>query len=196
MKINNLSLLTWACALLFVFGLAGCDSSSNETAEDDVTTEETLSEEDENESLPSPRRKVSGDIDGVMVTLDYGSPAVRGRVIFGDLEPWGEVWRAGANATTSVEFSESVTINGVAFAPGKYGIFMIPNESGDWVVIFNAEWDGWGAYSYDAAKDIVRVNVTPQMVDEVSERLSYRVEGGAIHFAWDKVRLSIPVSRN
>lgn len=203
MKISKLSVFAFASIFAFSAFLISCGGdSSNETTEtemveeemmEDEMMEETMTEED-NESLPSPRRQVSGQIGNATVTVDYGSPAVKGRTIFGDLEPYGEVWRAGANASTNVEFSTDVTINGQTVAAGKYGVFLKPAEEGDWTFILNSVWDGWGAYDYAETNDVLRVNVTPQWSDTVQERLMYAVEDGAIKFAWDKVTLSIPIN--
>lgn len=196
MKISKLSVFALATIIAFSAFLISCggDSATDTTEVEEEVMEEMPSDEPDNESLPSPRRQVSGQLGNATVTIDYGSPAVKGRTIFGDLEPYGEVWRAGANATTNVEFSTDVTINGQTVAAGKYGVFLIPAESGDWTFILNSVWDGWGAYDYAEANDVVRVNVTPQWSETVQERLMYAVDGGTIKFAWDKVTLSFPVN--
>ena len=103
------------------------------------------------------------------------------------------VWRAGANENTTVSFDKDVKVNGKSLAAGKYGFFIIPNESGDWVAIFNKKNDGWGAYSYTEAEDALRVNVTPDFDSEVQEQLMYAVDNSGIVFAWDKARLHLTV---
>jgi hypothetical protein len=193
MKLNKLTL--FGAVAVFCFGLmfTSCSSGSDESETETEETEMETSADDENENLPSPRRQAHGMIASVHATVDYGSPAVRGREVWGALEPWGEVWRAGANATTSVTFDADVVINGQTVAAGKYGVFMIPNEGADWVVILNTAAEGWGAYDYNQENDVVRVSVSPEWTDEVAERLMYAVENGGIRFGWDKVRLFVPV---
>jgi len=85
----------------------------------------------------SPAEKAEGKIDDVKVKIEYGSPRVKGRTIFGDLVPFGQVWRAGANKNTTVEFSENVKVGGQDLAKGKYGFFILPEESGIWTVNIN-----------------------------------------------------------
>ena len=141
----------------------------------------------------SPRRQATGSINGTAVSIDYGAPSVKGRKIWGGLEKYGAVWRAGANENTTVAFDKDVKVGGKSLAAGKYGFFIIPNETGDWVVIFSKKNDAWGAYSYSEAEDALRVSVAPGMVDEVQEELMYAVDGTGILFGWEKVRLNIPV---
>ncbi len=142
----------------------------------------------------SPREQVKGTIDGIAIAIDYGAPSVKGRTVWGGLEKYGKVWRAGANENTTISFDKNVTINGKDLPAGKYGFFIIPNEKGDWTVIFNKKNDKWGAYSYKQKEDALRVDVTPKFVDDVHEQLNYSVGENAINFAWEKVRLAIPVS--
>lgn len=139
----------------------------------------------------SPRQKATGEIDGVSITVDYGSPYVKGRTIWGGLEKYGEVWRAGANEATSVEFSKDVAINGKELAAGKYAIFIIPNEKEEWVVIFNKGWDAWGT-EYSEDKDVLRISVKPEWSDEVTESLTYSVDK-TLNFAWEKAGINLKV---
>jgi len=141
----------------------------------------------------SPRKEAKGMIDKVNVTVDYGSPSVKGRTIWGSLEQYGKVWRAGANENTRVTFDKAVKIGDTNVKAGTYGFFIIPNESSDWVVIFSSKNDAWGAYSYAEADDVVRVNIKPSFVDDNQESLQYSVGRKSIDFAWAKARLSIPI---
>ena len=144
----------------------------------------------------SPRKNATGTINNVNVTIDYGSPSVKGRTIWGGLEKYDKVWRAGANENTTVAFDNDVVIDGKALKSGKYGFFIIPKKDGDWVVIFNTKNDAWGAYSYKESQDALRVSVTPEFVNDNQEALAYSVDKDAINFAWAKARLSIPVKTN
>jgi len=143
----------------------------------------------------SPRLQAEGKIQGVTVAVDYGAPSVRERTIWGGLEKYGKVWRAGANENTTVSFDQDVKIDGKALKAGKYGFFIIPNESGDWVVIFNSKNDAWGSGSYKEEEDVLRVNIKPSFVDENQEQLKYDVSSKSIDFAWEKARLTITVSK-
>ena len=139
----------------------------------------------------SPRLQAEGTINGVNIAVDYGAPSVKGRTVWGGLEKYGKVWRAGANENTTVAFDKNISINNTTVSAGKYGFFIIPNESGDWTVILNEKNDGWGAYSYNEEEDVLRVKITPVFVDENQEQLKYSVEENNIQFAWEKVRLHI-----
>ena len=143
----------------------------------------------------SPREQAKGVIAKVNIEIDYGSPSVKGRKVWGGLESYGKVWRAGANQNTTVTFDQDVKVAGKALPAGKYGFFIIPNENEEWVVIFNKKNADWGAFSYDVAEDALRVKVKPEFVSENQEALSYAVERSAITFAWEFARLKIPVSK-
>ncbi|MTI19792.1 DUF2911 domain-containing protein, partial [Fulvivirga sp. RKSG066] len=182
-----------------------CDSPKKESeaeAEDTTMvaedTESEAKEEKDDAPIASPRMKAEGTVGTATVKIDYGSPAVKDRKIWGGLEEYGVVWRAGANETTAIAFSEDVTIDGNKVPAGKYGIYMIPRENEPWTLIINKDWDreehgAWGAYNYNEENDIARVEVSPEWVDENQERLTYSVEDGSIKFAWEKARISVPV---
>ena len=142
----------------------------------------------------SPRNQATGQVGDVAVSIDYGAPSVKERVIWGGLEKYGKVWRAGANENTTIAFDKDVKIGETTVPAGKYGFFIIPNEDEDWVVIFNKKNDGWGAYSYDKEDDIVRLTVIRKFVDENQELLMYEVSEKGINFSWEKARFSIPVN--
>jgi len=142
----------------------------------------------------SPRKQSDGKIGGVNISIDYGSPYVKNRVIWGKLVKYDKVWRAGANENTIISFDKDVTINGNKLPAGKYGLFMIPKENGDWTVIFNSKSDAWGHFSYKDKEDVLRVHIKPEFVSKNQESLSYTVNEKTIDFSWEKTRLSIPVS--
>ncbi|MDH5379397.1 MAG: DUF2911 domain-containing protein [Cyclobacteriaceae bacterium] len=172
--------------------------SSNENTETDSVAVEVVEEEEEVKVPASPRAEATGEVSGISITIDYGSPSVKGRTIWGVKEEYGKVWRAGANETTSINFSGDVLVGGEAVAAGKYGFFIIPNEEGDWVAILSTQWSQedhgiWGAMGYNEENDIVRINIMPTWADEIQERLEYSVSDNAINFAWEKARLSIPI---
>jgi hypothetical protein len=89
------------------------------------------------------------------ITVTYHRPAVRKRAIWGEVVPYGQVWRAGANENTVVSFSTPVTVGGQTLQAGDYGLHMIPAK-GEWTVIFSRDASAWGSFFYDQAKDAVR----------------------------------------
>ena len=142
---------------------------------------------------PSPAATATGKIGTTDVTVKYSSPGVKGRRIFGGLEQYGKVWRAGANEATTVEFSKAVTVEGKALPAGKYGFFVIPAESGPWTVIFNQVANQWGAFKYDEKQDALRVMVTPRKTAAVTERLAYEVVPTGLVLRWENVELPVAI---
>ena len=106
----------------------------------------------------SPRLEAKGAVNGTQIVIDYGAPSVKGRTVWGGLEKYGQVWRAGANENTTVSFDKDVKLNGKTIAAGKYGFLLSQMKVGEWVAIFNKKNDAWGAYSYAEAEDAARVN--------------------------------------
>ena len=149
----------------------------------------------QNLELPrvSPKAAVSYTIGYTKIDITYGAPAVNGRVIWGNVVPYGQVWRAGANEATTVSFSTDVNLEGQSIKAGKYSLFLIP-DSTEWTVILNKKWDQWGAYSYDESQDEVRFTVEPKMNEGMQERLLYaihdmKMDMGYIKLSWEKMRL-------
>ena len=187
-------------SIILFFSACSADQKKTELNNDEDLEKEELKTESEEAAKPlSPRMEAKGKIGEVNITIDYGSPSVRNRKIWGGLEEYGKVWRAGANETTNIEFDKDVMVGNTAIAAGKYGFFIIPNKEGDWVIIFNTQWSQeehgmWGAYNYDESHDVARSNISPVWGDELTERLEYKIENQSIKFRWEKVSLSIPVS--
>jgi hypothetical protein len=148
---------------------------------------------------PSPGAKITQTVGLTDISVEYSSPGVKGRVIWGKgkVVPYGEVWRAGANATTKVTFSKPVTIGTTSVPAGSYAYFVIPNEQGPWTVILNTDYAQGGAFAYTKDKDVVRVDVTPEAIPS-RERLVYVVSNftndtASLDLEWEKVRLSLPI---
>lgn len=139
----------------------------------------------------SPPDSSIGKIGQATITINYCSPSVKGRKIWGGLVPYNKVWRAGANEATTFETDKTIHIEGQLLPPGKYGFFLIPRED-KWVVIFNRIYDQWGAYDYDKSADILRVEVTPKKLSELNERLVYKITATGFSLLWDN--LEVPVS--
>ncbi|OLY91288.1 Protein of unknown function [Cnuella takakiae] len=141
--------------------------------------------------VASPAQKVSGKAGAADITINYGSPAVKGRTIWGDLVPYDKVWRAGANEATTIETSKDITVEGKTLPAGKYAFFTIPGKD-KWTVIFNKEAKQWGAYSYKEAQDALRVQVTPRKAASFNERLAYVVNKDGFAMRW--ADLEVPVT--
>jgi hypothetical protein len=145
----------------------------------------------------SPFAKAQQTVGLTEITVDYSSPGVRGRKIFGALVPWGEVWRAGANGSTKVTFSRDVSIGGTAVPAGSYAFFVIPNQKGNWTVILSKDTQQFGAFSYKKDQDLLRIDVKPQAIAD-RERLAYSFPDFATDTAtlaldWEKVRIAVPI---
>ena len=145
---------------------------------------------------PSPKASVSQTAGFTTVTVNYSSPGVKGRPVWGTLVPYGKVWRSGANEATSVELSTDVTVEGKSLAAGKYALFTIPGE-GKWTVIFNRTQQ-WGAFDYKEADDALRVEATPRAAP-LRERLAYLFEdttdnGTTLVLAWEKVEVPVRIA--
>ena len=140
----------------------------------------------------SPPQTAEGMIGETNINIAYNAPSVRGRVVFGELEKFGKVWRAGANEATTIEFSNDVKINGEKLKAGKYAFFTTPMEKGDWPIVFNSEPDQWGVYKLDASKNVLETTATVTEIEPV-EMLKYSISKGMIHLEWSTTRISFKV---
>jgi hypothetical protein len=128
------------------------------------------------------------------VSVDYGQPSKRGRVVFGGLEPYGQVWRTGANEATVITFKKDGTFGGKPVKAGKYTLYSIPREK-EWEIILNSKLDQWGAYDYEKIKssDVVHVTVPSGSTKEVVEKFTITVKQEAMVLEWDQTRVSVPI---
>lgn len=143
--------------------------------------------------LASPRDSVTGHIGNITVSINYGSPAVKDRVIWGRLVPYGQVWRAGANEATRIKFDKTVSVSGKSIPPGEYSFFVIPDQK-QWILIFNSVAYQWGAFEYSAKEDIVRVTVIPETVNQKTEHLRYQFKNNKLYLEWDLLSVPIPIT--
>ena len=130
------------------------------------------------------------------ITIDYHRPLVAGRKIFGGLQAYGQVWRAGANDNTTIEVSDPVSIEGRPLPKGVYGVHMIPGPA-SWIVIFSKNSTSWGSFTYDEAEDALRVTVKPLAIDN-HEALSYDFDDPTptsvvITMRWEKVAVPFKI---
>lgn len=131
------------------------------------------------------------------VKINYHSPAVRKRVIWGGLVPYDEVWVTGAHDATTFEIAKPFIIGGKEIPAGKYALFTIPGKK-EWTVIINQKWQQHLASEYDQKEDLVRIKVNPKSHPH-TERLQYFIEGGnkndgKIAIVWEKLRIEFPVT--
>lgn len=134
----------------------------------------------------SPAATAENTVDGVKIIIQYHSPQVKGRIIWGGLEPYDKVWRTGADEATTIEVSENVKINGHKVPKGKYSLFTIPKKGDFWTVIINKVADQWGAYNYDQKEDLFRFDVPVGRTLDLNESLLFEVkDDGEVVFAWE-----------
>ena len=140
----------------------------------------------------SPATTATGKINGATININYSSPSVKGRVIWGELVPFGKVWRAGANEATTFETDKEISIEGQKLPAGKYSFFVIPNEK-ECVLIFNKEAKQWGAYKYKESEDQLRVTVKQKMADSNAESLVYAINKNSVVLSWEKWNIPFSV---
>jgi len=144
----------------------------------------------------SPKATVAQTVGTTEVSIAYCRPGVKGRTIWGDLVPYDQVWRTGANEATTITFGDEVMVGGTKLAAGTYGLFTIPGK-GEWTFVLNKGAKLWGAYEYNAADDVVRVKASPSPAP-FTERMTFtfanvETESADIVLAWEKVQVSFPV---
>lgn len=145
---------------------------------------------------PSPAATASGNVKDVKITIEYSSPGVKGRKIWGELVPYDKVWRAGANEATLITIDKDVQVEGKALPAGKYSLYAIPGQT-EWTIIINSATGQWGinhdgTTTEDPAKDVLRVIVKPVNCPEFNERLIYMVDANGFSLFWEN--LKVPVS--
>jgi hypothetical protein len=129
------------------------------------------------------------------VTVTYGRPYKKGRVIFGELEKYGKVWRVGANEATQITFNQDVKFGGEGVKAGTYTLFAIP-EAEEWTIILNSQLGQWGAYSYDKNKDkdVAKVKVKVKKLSDVVEQLTIKPDANSLTISWDQTQVAVPLS--
>jgi len=145
----------------------------------------------------SPRQTVEQQFSVTKISIEYGRPAVKGRKIFGELVPFGQVWRAGANEATRITFGQEVLFGGQKVKKGTYALYVVPQEK-EWKIILNRGVNNWGAYTYDAKEDVATTTVPVKMMNEKMERFTINFEDITdeklnLVFEWDKTRADVPV---
>ena len=146
---------------------------------------------------PSQAASVSQTVGLTEITISYHRPRVQGRKVWGELVPYGEVWRAGANENTTIEFSTAVEVDGHPLAAGRYGFHTLPT-AGAWQVIFSSVDSNWGSFAYDAREDVLRVEVKPEAAP-FEEALAFTFDDATarettVALRWEKLRVPFKVT--
>ena len=177
---------------LFIFVLCFVVfSCSNPSSQSSAEEEEIASPAKER---ASPLKSGTGIIGEKSIAIEYGSPSVNGRDIWGDLVPYGEVWRTGANEATNITFHDDVLVEGEMLKAGRYSLFTIPRENQDWTVILNSDWDlEHGHVQYNEENDGLRVEVSPSWQDNSQEELSIKAVENGIEIRWEKLNLLVDI---
>lgn len=150
---------------------------------------------------PSPASKIEQVIGLSKVTIDYSRPSARGRAVFGDLVPYGEVWRTGANASTDITFSDDVMLNGNNVPAGTYALYSIPNEN-EWTIIIYKNTELWGSGGYDQADDVVRFTAKAMKVSNKYETFTMAFsdlsdnKSAMLNIMWENTMVAFKVETN
>lgn len=140
----------------------------------------------------SPAATATGQINGATISINYSSPSVKGRVIWGELVPFNKIWRAGANAATTIETDKDLTIEGSKLPAGKYAFFVIPSQK-ECVLIFNKVAKQSGTYNYNEKEDQLRVTVKQKATESSTESLVYTINKNDIVLSWEKWNIPFSV---
>lgn len=147
------------------------------------------------QTKPSPPETATGTIAGAEIKVNYSSPAVKGRKIWGGLVPYDKVWRTGANEATIFETSKDITIDGKTLKAGKYSLYTKPGEK-EWQVIFNSQTGQWGinhdgSTTDDASKDVLVATAKPMKSKMMNERFKIEINKKGMVLLWEN--LAVPV---
>ncbi|PYO75105.1 MAG: DUF2911 domain-containing protein [Gemmatimonadetes bacterium] len=145
----------------------------------------------------SPADSVRANVAGAALSVRYSRPSARGRVIFGNVVPWDQVWRTGANEATVFETSSDLVVGGTTLPAGKYTLWTIPGRAA-WKLIINRNTGQWGT-AYDAKYDFARLDMKVEALAQPVEQFTIAIDpqgsGGVLKLEWERTRASIPFSR-
>ena len=147
---------------------------------------------------PSPTQTIKQEFGISNVELTYSRPNVKGRKVFGDLVPYGKLWRTGANAATRIKFADDVKIGNADVKAGEYVIYTVPTEN-EWEVVINKGLTNWGIDGYKQEEDVARVKVKPAKLNEAQETftmqfVNIKSNGTDLQIMWDKTAVNVPIT--
>ena len=181
--------------LIIALTIVSCRNENKKASnsEHEHTVEKSVTDD---KKVLSPHTSAMAMIGDAHIHIDYSSPGVRNRIIFGGLLAYDEVWQAGAHMATWIETDKDLIIEGKELKAGKYGFFAIPSQK-DWTLIFNTRWNQHGKDEYNREEDVLRVVVIPETSNQITEHLTYLVEEtatnqGAITLSWEKLKVQMP----
>ena len=185
--------------LVLIVTVFSCKNEAKQTEQNEHDHHEmtTSKEETTLKKVLSPHTETMAMIGDAHIHIDYSSPGVRGRIIFGGLVGYDQVWQAGAHRATWLETNKDLVIDGKTLPAGKYGLFTIPSKD-EWTIMLNSNWDQHGKDEYDENDDVIRFKVTPEISEDITEHLEYKVNKvneneGSISLAWEKVKIEFPL---
>lgn len=146
---------------------------------------------------PSPMSTLQQKVGLTDVEIVYCRPGVKDRTIYGDLVPYGEMWRTGANASTKIKFSHDVMLGGKEVAAGEYALYTIPGEA-NWTIVVHKNITYWGVGDYKEEDDLVRFEVAPSKLADKVETMTFNIsniemDAAHINLDWENTRISIPL---
>lgn len=149
---------------------------------------------------PSPTQTIKQDFGLSSIELFYSRPGVKGRKVFGDLVPFGKVWRTGANSATTLTFADDVSIGGTKVAAGKYGLLTIPDKD-SWTVIITKQLDVTNPSAYKQENDVVRVDLKPTSMKDKMETFTMQFAdikpaSCELHIMWENTAVALPISED
>lgn len=149
---------------------------------------------------PSPTQTIKQDFGLSSVELAYSRPAMKGRKVFGDLVPFGKVWRTGANSATTITFGDDVTIGSTLVKAGKYGLLTIPDKK-EWIIIISKQLDVTSPAAYKQDMDVVRVTASAMNMKEPMESFTMQFadikpSSCALHIMWENTVVALPITTN
>lgn len=147
---------------------------------------------------PSPLAIVSARFNDAYIKVTYSQPHKKGRQIFGQLVPFGKIWRTGANEATELTVTKAVQVNGTLLPAGTYSLFTIP-ESNQWTIIINSEPGLWGSYNYNETMDVMRFTVPVEstrdgvVYEAFTIQIDHKNELANLLLMWDRTKVRIPM---
>ncbi len=173
----------------FTFILAGLALS---------TTLRAQQQPEDKSKRPSPPAMAMGKVGDASIMIDYSAPSVKGRKIFGDMLPYGKLWRAGANESTIFQTDKDITVNGNLKLPaGKYSFFTTPGKK-KWTVFFNSKTGQWGdkkggAANMDSTKIVLSFEVPVKKPKNLQEKMEYKIEKNGFSLAWEYSQIFVKI---